>query len=190
MSFIGARTGVGALRRLIAPLRRLDRSESGAASVEFAMVATPFFMLIFGIFGIGIYQFTAFSLQNAVDQASRSLRTGSYQTSGQNGGVMTNTEFKNAVCALSPPFIDCQNKLKIFITQPGATFTSANTNRPSCSNAAAAGTSSVSAPRSTITLVVACYTMDMAATLPYLVLGTSAGQAAVIQASTVFKTEP
>jgi Flp pilus assembly protein TadG len=181
----------GRLAKWFRPIQRLRRDESGATVVEFAMVATPFFMLIFGIFGICIYQFTQFSLQNAVDQAARSIRTGAFATAGAQGGVMTSAEFKQAVCGLSPAYIDCANKLKVFVIAPGSTFSTASANRPSCNSAdPAANPTPITGGRSTIILVVACYTFDLAATLPYLQLGNAQGQAAIIQASTVFKTEP
>ena len=182
---------VGLLAKWCRPFQRLRRDESGATVVEFAMVATPFFMLIFGIFGICIYQFTQFSLQNAVDQAGRSIRTNTFSTAGAGGGVMTTTEFKQAVCNLAPAYIDCANKLKVFVIAPGPTFSTAGTNRPSCNGAdPAANPTPITGARSTIILVVACYTFEMAATLPYLHLGNTQGQAAIIQASTVFRTEP
>ena len=168
----------------------MARDERGSAVVEFAIVATPFFMLTFGIFGLSIYQFTSFSLQNAVDQAGRTVRTGLYQTSGKSGGVMTNAEFKQAVCDLAPAYIDCKNKLKVFVTTPGANFSSATANRPSCANNEATSTDAVPGGSSVIILVVACYTFDLAKTLPYVSFGQAQGSAATIQASTVFRTEP
>lgn len=172
-------------------VRRAGRDDSGATAVEFAMIATPFFALLFGTFGIGIYQFTQFSLQNAVDQAARQIRTGTYQTGGATGGVMTTQEFKTAVCSKAAAFIDCTSKLKVFIVTPGTSFSSATTNAPACTAAdPASTTTTVTAGSNTIVLVLACYTFDLAASLPYLQLGPTKGSAAVIQASSVFKTEP
>lgn len=169
---------------------RLMRDERGSAAVEFAIVATPFFMLTFGIFGLSIYQFTSFSIQNAVDQAGRAIRTGVYATAGKSGGVMTNAEFKQAVCDKSPGFIDCKNKLKVFVTTPGATFSAATDKRSSCAGNEAVAGSAVPGGSSVIVLVVACYTFDLAKSIPYVTFGQSKGNAATIQASTVFRTEP
>ena len=58
------------------------RDERGFTAVEFAMVAMPFLMLLFGTIGIGLFFFTTFSLENAVEQASRQIRTGQAQLAG------------------------------------------------------------------------------------------------------------
>ena len=65
-----------ALARSMRLGRRLARDENGVTAIEFAMVGLPFFMMLFGIMGVGFYFFTIFNLENAVEQASRPLRTG------------------------------------------------------------------------------------------------------------------
>ena len=84
-------------------LRDLSKDESGIAAVEFAMVAGPFLFLLFGIISVGFYFFVAFSLEHAVDTASRVIRTGQAQTQAPN--PMTSSEFKHLVCSKLPPFM-------------------------------------------------------------------------------------
>jgi Flp pilus assembly protein TadG len=61
---------------LLSKLRRLLRSKDGATAIEFAMLAIPYFMIIFAI----IETFVAFTAEqlvtNAVDVMGRQLRTG------------------------------------------------------------------------------------------------------------------
>lgn len=58
------------------PLRRLLRSGDGAAAIEFALLAIPYFLIVFAI----IETFIAFTgeqlIANAVDTMARKLRTG------------------------------------------------------------------------------------------------------------------
>ena len=53
--------------------------ESGFTAVEFAIVAMPFVMLLFGILSVCLYFFTNFTMENAVWQAARAIRTGQFQ---------------------------------------------------------------------------------------------------------------
>ena len=47
-------------------LRRFRRAEKGATAVEFAMVAAPFFFLLFAMIEIAAVFFTSTVLENAV----------------------------------------------------------------------------------------------------------------------------
>ncbi len=46
-------------------LRRFCRNRSGVTAIEFAFVFTPFIMLLFGIFGVGLFYFA----ETVLDQA-------------------------------------------------------------------------------------------------------------------------
>ena len=53
---------------------RFRHDTGGVVTIEFALLALPFFMLMFGIILVGLHHFTTFSLENAIDVASRQLR--------------------------------------------------------------------------------------------------------------------
>jgi Flp pilus assembly protein TadG len=74
--------------------RALARSESGAAAVELALIAVPFFLLLFGIIELALVFLLSTSLENATDMAARQVRTGAMQTAG---GASAAT-FKTLVC--------------------------------------------------------------------------------------------
>lgn len=79
-------------------MRRYLRSRDGAAAIEFAILAIPYFMIIFAI----IETFVAFSaeqlLSNAVNTLSRKIRTGeiTYQLSRDTDKDVT--QFRQLVC--------------------------------------------------------------------------------------------
>jgi Flp pilus assembly protein TadG len=74
-------------------LARLRGNKSGATAVEFAMIAAPFFFLLFAMIEIGAVFFTGTLLENAVLESAREIRTGQAQSSG-----MTLAGFRSEVC--------------------------------------------------------------------------------------------
>ena len=84
--------------------RRMLREQSGAAAVEFAMVAAPFLALVFAIIETAIVFFAGQALETAVADSSRLIMTGQAQNGGFNQAA-----FKNAVCAKIYGLFDCQN---------------------------------------------------------------------------------
>jgi Flp pilus assembly protein TadG len=81
-------------QRYRAALRRFIRDERAATVVEFALLALPFFALIFGIIELGLVFLVATTLENAVTAAGRQIRTGELQSAGG-----TAATFKNTICA-------------------------------------------------------------------------------------------
>jgi Flp pilus assembly protein TadG len=65
-------------RRAIKPsiFARLRRDRSGSAAVEFAMIAAPFFLLLFAMIEVAAVFFTGTVLENAVLETARQIRTG------------------------------------------------------------------------------------------------------------------
>lgn len=74
-------------------LRRFAKERKGSAAIEFALVAVPFFMLTFGLVEVLMIGFAQTSLDFAVTNASRQIRTGAVQQ----GGV-TGAEIEEAIC--------------------------------------------------------------------------------------------
>jgi len=81
-------------RALTNKLARFVGAQGGAAAVEFALVATPFFLLLFGIIELAFIFLVSSSLENATAQAARTIRTGELQS----GGAANASAFKAAVC--------------------------------------------------------------------------------------------
>jgi Flp pilus assembly protein TadG len=100
-----------AMSRLIGAglLRSLRRDESGATAIEFAMIATPFFALLFGIIQLGYRFFTAEALDTATAEAARTIMTGVTQS---NVAVKDAATFRDQVLCSStkrllPTYMDC-----------------------------------------------------------------------------------
>ncbi|CDN50521.1 Flp pilus assembly protein TadG [Neorhizobium galegae bv. orientalis] len=89
--------------------RRIIRSKDGAAAIEFALLAIPYFLIVFAI----VETFIAYTgeqlVANAVDTMARKLRTGNI-TYGLNRGTDKNqTEFRRAFCAEISILITCSD---------------------------------------------------------------------------------
>lgn len=74
-------------------LRRARRDRSGATAVEFALVAAPFFFLLFAMIETAAVFFTSTVLENAVLETAREIRTGQAQAAG-----MTRSGFQTEIC--------------------------------------------------------------------------------------------
>ncbi|RYC09765.1 pilus assembly protein [Ciceribacter ferrooxidans] len=87
--------------------RRLRRSRDGAAAIEFAILAIPYFMIIFAI----LETFAAFTAEqlvtNAVNTLARELRTGKITYNLGRTTDKTAVEFRQAFCDEIAIMISC-----------------------------------------------------------------------------------
>ncbi len=83
-------------------------SRDGGAAVEFAIVAAPFFALLLGIIEVSLIYFGSLTLENAMLEAAREIRTGQLQTSGG-----TESDFKTALCAHTSTLVGCNGSLHV-----------------------------------------------------------------------------
>lgn len=94
---------------MLGRLRRYARDRRGATAVEFAMVAAPFFFMMFAIIEIGVVFMISNQLENATLAAGRLVRTGQSHAQG-----MDADGFKAAVCDRIVGFTgDCADRLSV-----------------------------------------------------------------------------
>jgi hypothetical protein len=180
-------TAVG--RRAAGPvLRRWRSDDQGVTALEFGMVAAPFFMLLFGIIGIGLYFFTTFTLENAVEQASRILRTGQAQQAN-----MTAEQFKTKICELVPGFVDCAGKLKVNVKSFEDSEDITPASLPRCLDGGgnlSSATEYDPGGASKVVLVWVCFEWEFAKSIPFLNFSDMSSGGRLIQATTTFRSEP
>lgn len=80
----------------------------GATAVEFALIAGPFFFLIFGLLELAIVFIVSTTLEHGINEASREIRTGNLQST--EGTLQV---FQNKVCAELFGLLDCDANLFI-----------------------------------------------------------------------------
>ena len=89
-------------------LRRFGASRDGIAAVEFAIIAAPFFAILFAIFETAFVFYADLMLDTGLTQAARMVRTGQAQTAG-----FDEAAFRDSVCDNVYGFIDCAAGLEI-----------------------------------------------------------------------------
>ena len=89
-------------------LRRFRRARRGAAAVEFALVILPFFLLVTGLAEIAMIGFAQSSLDFAVYETSRRIRTGENQLANR-----SYTDIQNDLCSQVTRFLvlNCNGNL-------------------------------------------------------------------------------
>jgi Flp pilus assembly protein TadG len=112
-------------KKLFAILRdcithRLLRQEDGVAAVEFALVAVPFFALVFAIIETALVFFAGQALQTAATNAARLIFTGQAQS-----GSYSASTFKNAVCNSLAAMFNCTSSVYVNV-QTYSNFASAS----------------------------------------------------------------
>ena len=95
-------------------VRRFNGDREGTTAVEFAILAFPFFLLLFGIIECSLLFFAGQLLESAVDDVGRKIRT------GQLDDTMTAQEFKTEICDATSILFDC-DKLDVDL-RVAATF--------------------------------------------------------------------
>ncbi|WP_017932223.1 TadE/TadG family type IV pilus assembly protein [Robiginitomaculum antarcticum] len=101
-------------------LRRGVHNDDGAVAVEFAIIALPFFALLFGIIELAIIFFLNSSLEASTFEAARDIRTGQF--------CGDEDDFKTAVCQGMNPGVPesdltvCKQRTEVRIRQMGSGF--------------------------------------------------------------------
>jgi hypothetical protein len=91
-------------------LRRMLSDRQGVAAVEFALVALPLFILIFGILELGAMFFIDSALDASVHKAARLIRTG--QATKGNYSLAT---FKEQICSNLAYVLSCEKNLLVAV---------------------------------------------------------------------------
>lgn len=87
------------------------RRARGATAVEFALIATPFLALLFGMFEVLMVFLVQTTLDSAITDASRLIKTGQ-----ANAGVgLSASQFKQSVCDRMAGMVDCNNRLFVMV---------------------------------------------------------------------------
>jgi Flp pilus assembly protein TadG len=85
-----------------AQMRALARDQQGATAIEFALVAFPFFAILFAIIEVCLVFFAGQLLEKATQDTTRLILTGQAQQGG-----MTEAQFKQRVCNEVSMMLDC-----------------------------------------------------------------------------------
>ena len=115
MAFFSDRIMHRAERHALRFAKRFTRNEDGATAIEFAIVALPFFALLFGILELAVVFFINSALVQATAEAGRVLRVGNFQACG---GA---NNFKALVCSNMGGLGNCWKNVRIDVVE-GSSF--------------------------------------------------------------------
>jgi Flp pilus assembly protein TadG len=186
--------------RLLSPAMRgrklFSRDESGAVAIEFAILALPFFTLIFAILETSIVFLAGQILDAAVHDASRKIRTGQAQQAAWNL-----TAFRTDVCNKLYGMFDCAGlRLKVEVVSTFANAQGAITS-PIEEECTPDGDPEADCDwviveeftpgvGSSVVLVQVYYKWPTLVNLPYFNLATQAGNTRLMAAVRVLRNEP
>jgi Flp pilus assembly protein TadG len=95
--------------RLLQKLRDWAGDRRGVAAVEFAMIAAPFFFLIFGLLEICVIFIMSSVLEHGLNEAARGIRTGQLQS----GGSFDRDAFEEIICAEIFDLFECEGAIEL-----------------------------------------------------------------------------
>lgn len=163
-------------------IRTQGRWNLGVAAIEAALIMPPFLIMCFGIIEVAMLYFVATALEGQVALASRQIRTGTVQESGDPVG-----EFQKLLCE-GTTFVKCGDL--IFDVRNFGSFGEINypdfydnDNQPNGNEFLPGGSGD-------IVLVRVAYKWEI--TTPFLdvYLGDGGGATKLLHSAAVFKTEP
>ncbi len=93
-------------------IRRFSKNHDGSIAIEFALVALPFFALLFAILETALIFFAGQILETGLADAARLIRTGQAQEQS-----FDKNKFQQAVCARIVALLDCEAGVKIDVRE-------------------------------------------------------------------------
>ena len=94
---------------LLKRLKAWAEDKRGIAAVEFALIAIPFFFLIFGLLEICVIFIMSSVLEHGLNEAARGIRTGELQS----GDGFNRDAFEEIVCAEIFELFECEGNIKL-----------------------------------------------------------------------------
>lgn len=167
-------------------LEAFAADKRGIAAVEFALIAVPFFFLIFGLLEVCVIFIMSSVLEHGASEAARSIRTGQFQQGG-----FGEVAFKNAVCAELFDLMSCGDKLSFDVK----TFSSfAGTNNPSPIDSGGdlddSGFAFNPGGQNDIVVIRVFYEWDLIIPIMSKPLANMSGDRRLLQATIAFRNEP
>ncbi len=165
-------------------LKPFRKDQSGTSAIEFGIVATPFFALLFALIEVSMVFFGSFTLENAIDQAGRLIRTGQAQEAG-----MGAEQFKDAVCDNVYALFDCAEGIKVEV-QRFDDFDGISLDDPLENGALKESYPFAMGNGGDVVIVRVFYEWNLIANFPGVGLGNMANGSRLVAAATTFRNEP
>lgn len=162
--------------------RSQGRWNLGVAAIEAALIMPPFLIMCFGVIEVALLYFVATALEGQVALASRQIRTGAVQESGDPVG-----EFQKLLCQ-GTTFIKCDDL--IFDVRNFGSFGEINYPDYFDENNQPNGNEFLPGGAGDIVLVRVAYKWEITTPFLNVYLGDGGGTTKLLHSAAVFKTEP
>ena len=172
--------------RIRSALKRFLRAREGATAVEFGLLALPFFLLTFGLAEVALIGFAQTSLDYAVSETARQIRTGQAQNA-----AATADQIKAQLCTKLTNLIpmDCNNNLYLDVKAFQSYVSATNTNPVQNGNFDTAGFDFNPGGRNDVVVVRAFYKWQVLTPMFQTVFA-NVGTQRVLASSMMFRNEP
>ena len=159
----------------------------GLAAVEFALIAVPFFFLIFGLLEVCVIFIMSSVLEHGANEAARAIKTGQFQQAG-----LGQTQFKNAVCAELFDLMTCDNRLQIDVQTFGSFAGTSNPSPidPSTGDLDTSTFAFTPGAQNQIVVIRVFYEWDLIIPIMSKPLANMSGDRRLLQATIAFRNEP
>jgi Flp pilus assembly protein TadG len=168
----------------IVPLRRFVRRQDGAAAIEFGLVMLPFLMLMFLIMETALLFFAGQTLETAVADSARLIKTGQAQS-------FSEATFKTEVCKRIYALFDCSSGMYVDVRDYTSFASISNTVQtdPATGNPITQFSTGALATGQ-IAVVRLMYKWPILFPLTQKFLGDSGGTSRLLVATAAFRNEP
>ena len=166
---------------------RFASDKRGLAAVEFAMIAIPFFILIFGLLEVCAIFIMSSVLEHGASEAARDIRTGQFQQGG-----FDQAQFKANVCAELFGLLSCDSRLQLDV-QTFSNFAGTGNPDPIDPDTGDLATDSfgfVPGAQNAIVVVRVFYEWDLLIPVMSAPLANMSGNRRLLQATIAFRNEP
>lgn len=168
-------------RRIIAGVR----GKRGVSMLEFALIALPLFILIFGILEVGLIYWGTYELDNATLTAARLIRTGQAQTAN-----LSQSAIIAKICSQVSILSNCTSKLRLNVQSFPNFGAIAAPNPLDGSRALKESFPYQPGGPATVTLVTSFYEWPLVNFAALGLLANLGNGNRLLQSSAVFRTEP
>ncbi len=174
--------------RFQARFKEWAEDKRGLAAVEFALIAIPFFFLIFGLLEVCVIFIMSSILEHGVGEAAREIRTGQHQAAGTDLAA-----FRDDVCDETFNMLfECKTNLKLDVKTFGnfASTTANNVIDPATGNLDDSAFGYNPGGESDIVVVRVFYEWNLIIPVLSKPLANMSGDRRLLQATVAFRNEP
>lgn len=170
-------------------LRRFGRARRGVTALEFALVLPPFLLLTVGLAEVAMIGLAQTSLDFAVTETARQIRTGEAQNNGWSA-----SEIENRICDKFDDFlvVDCASNISIDVRHFSSFVDASNNLAAPIDNGQfdPSGLGYAPGVASDIVVVRAYYRWDVLTPMFERVFGNLANGDRILVSTMMFRTEP